>query len=253
MDPMIIIGLTGGIGHGKSTFAKYLTNSTSNHGHWESGEVISEVASLLRTSQVASPRPADLAAINSWLHPLPLILEQTVHIRLSAPIVLTQSDLTSRRDQFTKLLDYLHNAQAEPARHHELITPHNKELIRPLLQWLGGYLAKTVSDDIWYQEIMRRIQATPNLQLATIGGVRFPADAKCVRAAGGKIISITRPRLEQTDLQDLTERERSLIQVDSIIYNDATLAQLAVCAQQVYADLISSRLAQEYRASAVTS
>ena len=250
---MIIIGLTGGIGHGKSTFAKYLANNARRHGHWESGEVIAEVATLLRSSGITSPQAVSLEAINDWLRPLPTILEQTVHLQITTPIVLTQSDLAGSRDHFTRLLEYLQTIQAEPWRQHEPITSTNKEHVRPLLQWLGGYLAKTVSADIWYEEIVRRVQANPDLQLATIGGVRFPADAKCVRAAGGKIINIIRPQLGQTDLQDLTERERSLIRVDSIVYNDASLAQLAACAQQVYADLVSKTMADEYRASAVTA
>jgi hypothetical protein len=246
---MIIIGLTGGIGHGKSTFGQYLANNATTHGQWESGELIAEVATALRASKLPSPQPDSLNAINGWLEPLPAILDKTVHVQVTRPIILTRSDLAGDSPYFIKLLDYLRLAQADPIHQHNPITSENKETVRPLLQWLGGYLAKTIRDDIWYQEIIRRVNATPNLQIALIGGVRFPADAACLRAAGGKIINITRPRLDQPDLQDLTERERGLIRFDSTIYNDASLEQLQTCAQQVYHDLTTGRLVVDYRAS----
>ena len=250
MGAMLIVGLTGGIGHGKSTFADYLANNAARHGHWESGELIIEVADQLRSSGVATPIAGSLTSLNNWLEPLPTILETIVHKRPARLVRLTQTDIDAPTEQYAKLLVYCRYAAANPARQHGPITPANKSQFRPLLQWLGGYVAKTVGGDVWYQEIIRRITATADLQLATISGVRFPADAACVRLVGGMILSIIRPEQASADLLDVTERERDLIALDSTIYNDADLAALQVCAARVYSDLVTDNLALDYRASA---
>lgn len=147
------------------------------------------------------------------------------------------------------MLLYLSNVQANPYLQTVKITESNKEDLRSILQWLGGYLAKTCGGDIWYAEIIRRIESTPELELATIGGVRFPDDAKCVKKAGGAIIEIRRPDIQERDKKDLTERERKLIHHDSVIHNDGTLEDLAECAKTVLKDLKRQALLTEYHAA----
>lgn len=253
---MVIVGLTGGIGHGKTTFAALLAESAKLHRHWESWEVVAEVANTFRHENPAHPAPDNIAAINAWLAPLPDIIATCAH----CPADFTQFALTEERLQteplhFAKLFEYLELMQANPELQTGEITNANRHQFRSLLQWLGGYLVKKVNDGIWYDEIIRRIHLaeSTDLELATVGGVRFPGDAERLRNARGFIIEIKRPGMSEADKQEITERERKLITPDSVIINDGTLEQLAVCAQKVYDDLQGRMLAKQYTASGFTA
>ena len=250
---MVIVGLTGGIQHGKTTFAGLLAKNARVHQHWESWEVVAEVANALRHENPIHPAPDNIAGINAWLAPLPDIIATCVH----CPADYTQFALTPERLQaeplhFAKLFEYLELMQAQPQLQSGDITDTTRQQFRSLLQWLGGYLVKTVNDGIWYDEIIRRIHLaeSTDLELATVGGVRFPGDAERLRNARGFIIEIQRPGMREADKQDLTERERKLITADSCIINDGDLGQLAGCAQKVYDDLQQRTLAKQYTASA---
>ncbi len=248
---MVIVGLTGSIGTGKTTFADYLANSTAKSGHWESWQLVAEVANHLRQLSPKHPAPNDINAINSWLEPLPDILKKRCRVEADfRQIKLSERSLRDGPENYDKLFQYLAIMQESPALQKVKITEENKETMRPILQWLGGYLAKTVGGDIWYKEIIRRIQDTQGLDLATIGGVRFPADAREVKNAKGYIVRIVRPNVAVRDQNDLTEREQSLIRADVTVENDGTLEQLKACAEQVANDLRRQKLTRLYKASA---
>lgn len=249
---MIIVGLTGGIGHGKTTVAEYLAANTGQHRHWEAADIVTEVANTLRREHPMHPEPDNLAGINSWLTDLADIIATCTH----TPADFTQLSLTpdrvkARPENYRKLFEYLRAMQAQPHLQTVEITPDTKRTFRPLLQWLGGYLVKTVNEGIWFDELVRRLRvsATAGLELATVGGVRFPADAERLRNAGGLIIEIKRPAVEDIDTKDITERERSKINVDSRLVNDGTLDQLRRCAAQLYQDIKDRSLKPEYIAS----
>ncbi|HSX36647.1 MAG TPA: hypothetical protein VLG13_00795 [Patescibacteria group bacterium] len=249
---MIIIGLTGGIGHGKTTFAAYLAAfADSSHEHWESSSIVIEVANALRHESPAHPEPGNIAGINAWLAPLADIIATCTHTQADfTQVALTPQRIKSQPVNFAKLFEYLEQMQASPGLQTVEIVPKNKGEFRSLLQWLGGYLVKTVGSGIWYDEIVRRIHlsAANGLKLATVGGVRFPGDAERLRNAGGFIIEIRRPHLADVDSQDLTERERNLIESDAIVLNDGTLEELRRCARTVFNDLKTRSLAKTYSA-----
>jgi hypothetical protein len=246
---MIIVGLTGGIGHGKTTFANYLGHHATNYQHWESSGLISEVANDLRAVTVLHPSPGDIAAINSWLTPLPDILRKRVRKTSTlAQLALTQTKLTKTPEKYTKLQEYLELIQKQPGLAHVPITSDNKAQFRALQQWLGGYLVAELGG-IWYEELLARINAVSGLELATIGGVRFPSDAATIRDAGGSIIVVERPQTGEQDSSDLTERDRRAIIPDTIVHNDGSLLQLQRCANQVFNDLKKQHLVSDHRAS----
>lgn len=246
---MIIVGITGGIGHGKTSFARFLADQAPRHGAWETSEVICEVANGLRHSGLPSPKSSDHAAINDWLTALPAILLATVHLDPGFDKLALRSERLRRSpENYTKLFEYLDLMQAHPELLSADITTENRKLYRSLLQWLGGYLVKVADEGIWYDEIVRRIRLSQGSgnQLATVGGVRFPGDAERLRNAGGSIVEIKRASLQPKDAHDITERERGLIVADTIILNDGSLDQLAHCAAQVFADLELRQLRPKY-------
>ncbi|HEX7633611.1 MAG TPA: hypothetical protein VF401_04815 [Candidatus Saccharimonadales bacterium] len=236
---MTIIGLTGGIGHGKTTFAADLAACAPSFATYESSLLISEVANDLRS--FGSPRPDDIDALNTWLTALPDILATRTHATTDIDTLkITPERLKSHPEYYEKLFEYLRDIEANPVKANSVITPENKDHFRTLLQWLGGYLAKVVDGGIWYREIIRRIQEAPPVDLALIGGVRFPADAAEIRKAGGLIIEVQRPNFGDQDKNDLTERERASIVPDITILNDGSLLDLKDKAQQTYEDIVSA-------------
>lgn len=250
---MIIVGLTGGIGHGKTTFAGLLAAQAHTHKHWESWEVVAEVANALRHENPHHPSPDNIAGINAWLAPLPDIIATLMHCHADfTQIALTEQKLVEHPLHFKKLIEYLELMQAQPELQSGDISADTRLQFRMLLQWLGGYLVKTVEEGIWYDEIVRRIHlaGSTDLELATVGGVRFPGDAERLRNAGGFIIEIRRPNYGEADKADLTERERKLITAETVVVNDGTLEQLERCAVKVYDDLRTRNLAASYQAAA---
>jgi hypothetical protein len=245
---MIIVGLTGSIGSGKTTFADFLAGQFRHAKHYESWQLIAEVAESLR-SNGAHPDPNDVNAVNAWLMPLPEAIEEICHKRVAFGDIKLDPGVVRDSAEYTKLFQYLELAQSRPELAEGPIDEARKEDLRSILQWLGGYLAAKCGGDIWYGEIIRRIQAESGLELATIGGVRFLADAQCVRQASGMIIAVDRSGWTARDKTDPTERERARIQVDSIVYNDGALTQLQACAQEVASDLKGHNLLAKYRAS----
>lgn len=251
---MIVAGITGGIRHGKTTLAGLLAAQAGTVRHFESWELIAEVAHELRDSGIASPASTDIDAINEWLHLLPEAVRFCTHQDVPfADIKLTKQRVSERPELYRKLFQYLELIAKQPALAHQEITAENKDTFRPLLQWLGGYLVEQVGSGIWYNELIRRIAylQSNGYDLVTVGGVRYPGDAERLRNIGGIIVAIERPSQPTTDSTDLTECKRSLIVPDSHIYNDANLEALATLSADIYTDLMNHELRPEYRASAV--
>lgn len=247
---MIITGITGAIGHGKTSLANDLALVAGKARILESSGLILEVANTLRGLPVEHPAPTDLKAINDWLAFLPPILAEITHVTVPArAFVITKAKLASDTALYEKLFEYLAFMERWPTFARAELTPENKHRYRSLLQWLGGYCVLKVKDTIWFDELLRRAQSSPELELSTIGGVRFPSDAACIRAAGGKIINVVRPSVAATDIMDLTERERDAIVPDITVLNDGSLEQLAVLAKQLYKDLKAGKAKKSYQGS----
>lgn len=250
---MIIAGLTGDIGHGKTTFAEFLAAQSAKARHLETWELVAEVASSLKSAASQHPSPNDIDAINEWLQALPKLVQVHMHVEIAFDAVrLTSMRLADHPTHYAKLFEYLQEVQRTPRLATSPITLNTKERFRPLLQWVGGYLAIT-HDGIWYRELMRRTRhlSSQGVELVTIGGVRFPRDAEILRNNGGIILEIKRPGYQKRDKGDLTERERKLIEADSIISNDGTLPDLERCAQNVWKDLALRDIQAKYSASSL--
>jgi hypothetical protein len=246
---MIIIGLTGPIGHGKSSFAETLLKLEPNSLHFESSQIIIEVANAMHKALTDIPDAYNVNALNNWLHCLPPILNEVVHIECQfKQIELQQPVIEQHPIEYQKLILHVENLARNPDLMKQTITAENKETYRPLLQWLGGYLVQKIDAGIWYNELMRRIKAagTAGAKLCVVGGLRFPSDAAILRANGGLIVSMSRPGHLQSDTLDPTERERQNIKPDCTILNNGTLADLQIFASHFLADLANKKIERSY-------
>lgn len=238
---MVIVGLTGNIGSGKTTFGSYLGEASGSHEHGESSDVIIEVANAWRT--VSHPISQELMAVNDWLAQIKPILKHLARAEVdSEHLTLSTKKLAEKADHFDKLLEYLNQVQNGQLHASELIESSNKDIYRPLLQWIGGYFAKVIDGELWFKELLRRYGKS-EIELLTLGGVRFPADANCIKKAGGYIVKIERPSIEELDPGDLTEREKSLIEPDIIVQNDGSLDDLKQAAANLWEALKKEQLA----------
>lgn len=249
---MIIIGMTGPIGHGKSTLAKALQKLEPSSIHFESSMIIAEVANALHAALREIPSRDDIDSINQWLRPLPAILLETTHTKVAfKDLTLSLQDTELHPIEYEKLLLHLENLKREPKLAKQEITQKNKEAYRPILQWLGGYIPQKTNPNVWYKEIMRRAQAPANNshKLCVIGGLRYPEDARQVRQAGGKIIKVYRPGHLQYDMLDPTERERDNVIPDATVVSNGSIDDLDNCARVILKDIETGQLQKTYYAT----
>ena len=251
---MIIIGITGGIGHGKTTLAEAFSRIEPQSIHLESSDVIAEVVDAWHAQTTKLPNPHSIEEVNAWLDMLPSILGLTVHEQINPQMLhFAMDDITKQPALYDKLFTHLQLLQENPALLSQRINITNKGQYRAVLQWLGGYLVKKVDPGIWYKEIMRRAHEAESQGklLCTIGGLRFPSDAEIVRGGGGFVLLIHRPLMTEQDISDPTERERAQIKANVTVTNDAGLTELVMCAQKMLTDIRLGRLQARYITSEI--
>jgi len=251
---MLIFGMTGPIGHGKSTFAKAIKELEPSTVRFESSMVIAEVANALHAATQTIPTRDDIQSINEWLKPLPEIIAEVVHVKCTFYQVQVQlADVQRHPIEYEKLFLHIENLTRNPGLIKQPITPENKETYRPILQWLGGYLVKKLEPSIWYSEIIRRTQEAmaEGTKICIVGGLRFPTDAELIKKVQGTIIKVYRPDHLQFDALDPTERERDNIPADCTVVNNGTIDDMKTCAHKILEDIAASNLQRVYRTKEV--
>ena len=244
---MVIIGITGPICHGKTSFGKALQKLEPRSVHYESFQVIADLADAWLKMAPELPSPDDIGSINDWLQKLIPVLNQEFAVNATYPDVkIDRAMVQSKPDQYQKLFDFL----AQPPTQETTITEENKEYFRPLMQWMGNYFVAKIDFGIWYKKILRQIkeEEAKGATMATVGGLRFPQDAAILKDAGATIVLIERPNAPTPDEDDPTERQRRNIMTDTSIINNGNLLDLEAVASRFYSDLKQGQLKPTYSA-----
>ncbi len=237
---MNIVGITGAIGHGKSSFADAITELEPATYRVETGDIIIEVADRFHQEMPHPPRADNIAWMNRWLFALPNILRDVVQVETSYDqIAFSHDDVISHPIKYQKFFEHAAALVDTPELAETPISSNNKLQNRPLLQWLGGYLIERVSPTIWQDEVYRRVAAAGNnaAPLVLIGGIRYPSDADAVSEHGGVVVKISRPDVPEQDTADPTESQRSTIRPDVTVVNNGSLADLSVMAGNFVQDM----------------
>lgn len=249
-----LLGITGAIGSGKTTFAELLGRAVQNHAHYEANGPIIEVANrfnqLLEAELNFETTDDDTEMINQVLIWMPDVISEHLHRDVSwTHIAITPKDTRAHPELYEKLFAYVKRARGDHTLTENTITADKKGDYRELLQWLGGYFVAKISPTIWYDELFRRIDMHESFRsLVIMSGVRYISDATVVREHGGRIVRITRPGHE-TKSNDVTEAERNDIAADITVINNGTLEQLQILTETIWDDIAAGNPKQTYTAA----
>lgn len=242
---MILIGITGAIGHGKTSLADAILKLEPSAIHDESSKLISEFANEAKKT---IPKDFDIAKVNDWIAGMSETMGCELGVSINTNLPLIPQNASPQDPEFTKLDEYMSSIKRNSSLCKEEITEITKPNHRALLQWMGGYFVNHISRTIWYDELIRRSETAKQsgCKLYVIGGLRFPEDAEVIKKAGGKVIEIVRPSAPKPDLSDPTERERANIISDIRLLNNGDISDLEKLANTLLEDLIYHSYSRKY-------
>ncbi|MFI5240362.1 MAG: hypothetical protein ACHQUB_01485 [Candidatus Saccharimonadia bacterium] len=256
---MIVLGLTGGMRQGKSTVGELLRGlaGVDYKADLETSYPISEVANNWISSWPVLPTTTNreelISLANGLIESLPKSLE-LVTGKLADPAKLKIGDSPASHEEHKQLIKYLElwtglTAQERDAQLPLPITAENKVMHRPLLMWLGGGMIELVAPTIWCDLLDRRIKQLGDrgYSLVTVGGIRYPQDARMIASNFGFVVRVVRPDTERSN--NITETVMQELHPDVVIYNDDSLNSLEKTCQMLWTDLKNGNLQTHYRAS----
>lgn len=256
---MIVVGLTGGMGQGKSTVGHLLRQlaKVDYRADLESSYPISEVANAWMQTW---PKPLKLEAgqtvvelANILIRSFPAVLERLTGKTLTYDQLKIDATNPKSLELHNRLIAYLEQylGLTETERTVQLPTPifeENKRLHRPLLQWIGGVTIELGVPTVWSDLLDRRIKqlAERNYVLVTVGGIRYDHDVAMIKANGGVVLRVERP--DSLSSSDVTETSMQEIRPDITIVNNGNLEQLELAVNQLWADLLKGEPKIRYEA-----
>lgn len=250
---MHIFGITGPIGHGKSTLANALMTLEQPAIHLETSMIISGVANEWWATfpKELLIDPIDYRLLNRWMGDLARVLSQQIRHVEPRQLEITHEQVISQSKYYYKLFMHLNLIRQGVIPLDEAIDENNKDKHRTILQWLGGYLVEKVHPGIWYEEIERRLKeaADSGVKLGIVGGIRYPHDAEIIKRNGGVILKLIRKDLPERELADITEEHRGEIVPDSTVISDAKPSALNELVKALWHDYLLGDLLPEYNSN----
>ncbi len=248
---MLILGITGPIGHGKSTLAKAFMAIDKSATRIESSTLIAEVANewLKNFPKELLVDDHDLDVLEAWTTELSIIASKKLQVKIHPEqLLITKETFDKEPETVARLIRYISLIEQGVVEINSKIVDGNKDKNRAILQWLGGFLIVRVGKGVWYDEIERRIlkAETEAKSLCLVGGIRYPYDAEVIRRNGGKMAKLIRKDLPPRDSSDITEAHWAKLEVDTVIRSTASKEALAEMARAVYEDLLADDLLPEY-------
>lgn len=247
-----MLGVTGAIGSGKTTFADCLAQVVADHAQYETWHVVAEIANAFNKALKAelgyetASNNIDLA--NQVLIWLPeSISEHLHHDVVWNQLAFDKHHALAHPELYEKLFIYFELVKEKPILLNRELSSKNKEKYRSLLQWLGSYLVIKISKTIWYDELMRRIELhDKEKSLVIISGVRYPSDAEIIHAHDGLVVGIERPGMHSQS-SDLTEAQRRNIKPDIKIVNNGRIVDLKSIAEIMWRDICAGNPKAVYK------
>lgn len=256
---MIVVGLTGGMGQGKSTVGEMLRGlaKVDYKADLESSYPITEVANeWMETWPKPLKFPLDGNVINlanELIENLPPILQRITGKTAEVKALQIKNEEASF-ELHNRLIRYLvkWTLLSDHERVVQLptpIDPDNKGLHRALFQWIGGVTVAVVSPTIWSDLLDHRIKqlSERGYKLVTVGGIRYSHDAEMIHANNGLVLRVARPNSDESS--DVTEISMNHIMPDAQLYNDGSLEQLEKVVRGLWRDLQTGETKPEYQAS----
>src|SRR6266702_308289 len=114
-----ILGTTGNIGSGKSTFAKLLCNVESSHAHYETSELVAEVAEdfnrALSGELAFETTTDDVELVNQTLIWFVESISEKLHREVPwNQLAITKRAIATRPELFEKMFAYVDAAKKQP-------------------------------------------------------------------------------------------------------------------------------------------
>lgn len=250
---MHVFGITGPIGHGKSTLANAMMKLEQPSIHIETSMIISAVANewFATFPKELLIDPIDYHILNRWMADLARVLSQQIRNVEPSALAISHEQVITESKYYYKLFMHLNLMRQGVIPIGEAITEANKDKHRTILQWLGGFLVERVDPGVWYEEIENRLKsaAKEGVKLAVVGGLRYPYDAEVIRRNGGIIIKLVRADLPERELADITEEHRAEIKADTVIVSDAKPSALDELVKAMFQDFIMGDLLPKYNSN----
>jgi energy-coupling factor transporter ATP-binding protein EcfA2 len=248
-----LLGITGAIGSGKTTFANCLAKVVPDHAHYETGYIVFEIANAfnkaLKAELTYETTKNNIELVNQVLIWLPeAISEHLHHDVVWNQLALNKHQTLAHPELYSKLFVYLEKVKQNPSLLNKNLDSNNKETYRSLLQWLGGYLVAKISKTIWYDELMRRMDLhSADKALVIVSGVRYVSDAEVIHSRGGRVVAIDRPGNASSN-HDVTEAERHNIKPNIKIINNGQIKDLQQVAETMWRDICAGAPKKIYKA-----